>query len=226
MIAKTLLAAVFAASVTLASPVLAQQPKDDHKEHKEKDHKDKDHKKEDKKAGAKVGEAAPEFKLTDTSGKEVSLTDLKGKIVALIWFNPECPAIVQHIDKATTFKDLAKDFKGKDVVILAINSGGPGAQGAGTEKNANAKKQHGLDFPILLDESGKVGKAYGATNTPHCFVIGKDGKVAYNGAIDNGSFGKNGDKNYVREAITALLAGKPVAEASTKPYGCSVKYAK
>lgn len=224
MIAKTLLAAVFAASVCLAAPALAQVKTEPKQEHKDK----KEHKGEEKHSAhsAKIGEAAPDFKLTDTSGKTVTLAEFKGKTVVLTWFNPECPVIVQHCKTGTTLKDLSKDFKDKGVVFLAINSSGAGMEGSGTEKNANAKKEFGLDFPILLDESGTVGRSYGAKTTPHCFVVDKTGKLVYAGAIDNGSMGKNGDKNYVREALTAVLADKPVATAETRSYGCGVKYAK
>jgi peroxiredoxin len=227
MTSKKLLAALFAASLSLsgASLALAQDKpaqkdahKDDHKDHK-------DHKHEEKKAEkAKVGQAAPTFTLTDTDGKTVKLADFKGKVVVLEWFNPECPVVVMHY-KAGTTQGLVKEFKDKGVVFLAINSGGPGQQGNGTEKNANTKKEWKMDFAILLDEEGTVGRSYGATNTPQNFVIDKDGKLVYAGAIDNGSPQKVGDKNHVRAALTNILAGKPVETAETKAYGCGVKYA-
>jgi peroxiredoxin len=229
-----LLAATLTAALAFSGSALAQEKKDEKKpEHKqeqkhEKDHKDHDHKKDEKKAetkseGAKIGAAAPDFKLTDTAGKAVSLADYKGKVVVLEWFNPGCPVVQMHY-KAGTSANLVKEFGAKGVVFLCINSGAPGNQGHGTEANSNAKKDWKMEQSILLDESGTVGKAYGAKTTPHCFVIDKDGKLAYAGAIDNGNGGKVGDKNYVREALTAVLAGKPVATTETKAYGCSVKY--
>lgn len=232
---KYLLAATLTAALAFSGSALAQEKKDEKKpDHKQeqKDHKDhKDHKqdkkeekKEEKKSeGAKIGAAAPDFKLTDTSGKTVSLSDYKGKVVVLEWFNPGCPVVQMHY-KAGTSAGLVKEFGSKGVVFLCINSGAAGKQGHGTEANANAKKEWKMDQTILLDESGKTGQAYGAKTTPHCFIIDKDGKLVYNGAIDNGSGAKAGDKNYVREALNAVLAGKPVATAETKPYGCSVKY--
>jgi MFS superfamily sulfate permease-like transporter len=112
------------------------------------------------------------------------------------------------------------------VIQSAINSNAAGEQGSGKETNAKAKKDWKIEFPILLDESGDTGRAYGATNTPHCFVIGADGKIAYMGAIDDDAGGKVGKTNYVSKAVDELLAGKPVTTSSTKAYGCGVKYGK
>lgn len=196
--------------------------------------KDKGDKKEGKKeekgekaaAGAAVGSAAPAFTLKDVNDKEVKLSDYKGKIVVLEWYNPECPAIVQHHKTAKTFNDMHTAYKGKDVVILAINSSAQGQQGHGKELNEKSVKDYGIEYPVLLDEDGTVGHAYGATNTPQCYVIDKDGNLAYKGAVDNGKFGKNGDKNYVTQAVDQLLKGEKVTEAETKAYGCNVKYKK
>ncbi|MGD9688198.1 MAG: thioredoxin family protein [Phycisphaerales bacterium] len=229
MKSKILASALFALSLTLAPAALAQESKpaqkQQQKEHKhDKDGKhenhDKDGKHEKHADKAKVGEAAPAFTLTDTSGKEVKLSDFKDKVVVLEWFNPGCPVVIDMYKKGTMGK-LYNEFKDKGVVFLAINSGGPGQQGHGTAANADAKKEWKIEYPILLDETGTVGKAYGATNTPHMFVIGKDGKLAYAGAIDDKK-----DKNYVHAALTEILAGKPVSTAETRAYGCSVKYAK
>jgi peroxiredoxin len=182
-------------------------------------------KKDDKKmTGLAIGAAAPDFKLKDTNGKEVKLSDYKGKIVVIEWFNPGCPAIAQHHEKAKTFNDMFTAFKGKDVVMLAINSSAAGKEGSKLEDNQAAIKKWSMEYPVLMDTDGTVGHSFGATNTPHCFVIGKDGNLAYKGAIDNGSFGKNGDKNYVKQAVEQLLKGETVTEAETKAYGCSVKY--
>lgn len=221
----TFTAIALAGSLAMPSAALADPAKDGMK-HADKDmKKDKTDKKADKGMTAKIGEQAPAFTLTSTDGKEYKLSDLKGKIVVLEWFNPECPAIVQHHKAATTFNDLNKDFKDKDVVFMAINSGAKGKQGNGKELNTKLAKEYGIEYPILLDESGAIGKAYGAKTTPHCFIIDKDGNLVYNGAIDNGSFGKNGDKNYVRDALNQVTKGETVTTAETKPYGCSVKYA-
>jgi peroxiredoxin len=192
---------------------------------KQPEHKDKDG---GKHAAAKVGEQAPAFTLTDTDGKTVKLEDYKGKIVVIDWFNPDCPVCAAHY-KANTVQNLVTKFKDKSVVFLAINSGGAGMQGAGVERNAEAKKGWNLTFPVLLDESGKVGKLYGAKTTPHCYVIDAKGTLVYAGAIDDGAEnhgGKIGKVNYVEKAVEQTLKGETVTTSTTKPYGCGVKYSK
>jgi peroxiredoxin len=179
-----------------------------------------------KASGVKVGEDAPLFTLKDTDGKEHSLASLKGKVVVLFWFNADCPFVVKHFKDTKTFNNIAANYKDKNVVVMAINSNAPGTQGSGQKRNADAKKEWSMDYPILLDESGETGKAYGARNTPACYVIGADGKVAYMGAIDDNPGEKVGETNYVTKALDEILAGKKVTTAETKPYGCSVKYKK
>jgi len=182
---------------------------------------------DEKSAGATIGAPAPDFTLRDLDGKEHSLAALtkSGKIVVLQWFNPECPFVVKHYGENTTFNDMATKYKGKDVVILAINSGAPGKQGVGKERNAKAVKDWKIAYPVLLDESGEIGRKYGAKNTPAMYVIAKDGTLAYTGAIDDDSGAdKPGKTNYVTKAVDELLAGTNVSQATTKPYGCSVKY--
>ncbi|MFO0584384.1 MAG: thioredoxin family protein [Anaeromyxobacter sp.] len=181
-------------------------------------------------ADAAVGQPAPDFALRDLEGKTVKLGDLKGKVVVLEWFNPGCPYVVASHTKGSLVDAAAKLAKG-DVVWLAVNSAAPGKQGHGVELNREAARKWSLAHPILLDEDGKVGKAYGATNTPHMFVIGKDGKLAYKGAIDNSPDGERGSPQggtlveYVTAALADVQAGRPVKTAETKAYGCGVKYA-
>jgi peroxiredoxin len=181
-------------------------------------------------AGAELGQPAPGFTLKDLDGREVSLSSFKGKTVVLEWFNPECPYVKNAHGKGSLV-DTAKRHQKKGVVWLAINSGAPGKQGAGVEKNREAVKAFKLEHPVLLDESGAIGKAYGATNTPHLYVIDAKGVLVYRGAIDNSPDGEGrspqGGKliNYVDAALEDLLAGHPVATPDTKAYGCSVKYA-
>ncbi len=182
-------------------------------------------------ARAEVGKAAPEFTLVDLDGKTVRLADFKGKTVVLEWFNPECPFVNRAHGKGSLV-DAAKRATQAGVVWLAVNSAAPGRQGHGAPVNATGKQKFGLAHPILLDESGEVGRAYGATNTPHMFVIDDRGVLAYRGAIDNSPDGEGeaaeGGKlvRYVDVALEELRAGKPVSVKETKAYGCSVKYAK
>ena len=179
---------------------------------------------------ADVGQPAPEFSLQDLDGKVHKLSDLKGKVVVLEWFNPGCPYVVAAHTKGSLVDAGARASK-EGVVWLAINSGAPGKQGHGVETNRAAARSWSMSYPILIDESGAVGKAYGATNTPHMFVVGKDGKLAYKGAIDNSPDGERGAPQggtlveYVSAAIADLAAGRPVRSPQTKAYGCGVKYA-
>lgn len=180
--------------------------------------------------GVSVGDQAPDFKLSSARGKSVSLSDYAGKTVVLEWFNPECP-FVRASHERGSLKGLAKKQQAEGVVWLAINSGAKGKQGSGKEKNLASAKRFALGHPILLDESGTVGRQYGATNTPQLFVITPRGKIAYMGAIDNSPDGAQGMPtdgklvNYVDAALDAVARGKQPKISQTKPYGCSVKYA-
>lgn len=178
---------------------------------------------------AEVGKAAPDFALKDLNGKDVKLSSYKGKTVVLEWFNPSCP-FVKKSHSVGSLVDTAKRQTKSGVVWLAINSGAPGKQGNELALNTDAVKSWSLEHPVLRDESGAVGKAYGATNTPHMFVIDKKGVLVYAGAIDNSpdAEGKSpeGGKliNYVDQALAELAGGKAVSVPSTKAYGCGVKY--
>ncbi|USN99463.1 MAG: thioredoxin family protein [Phycisphaeraceae bacterium] len=178
--------------------------------------------------GVKVGEKAPDFTLADLNGQEHKLSDLtsQGKVVVLEWFNPGCPFVKHHYaPKFNTMNALADKYRDQNVAWLRINSGAPGKQGAGLETNKAAAAEWKIKDPILLDESGKVGHAYGSRNTPTMVVIDSTGTIAYFGAIDNDPRGDSDDHvNYVDKALTEVLAGETVTTAQTKPYGCGVKY--
>jgi peroxiredoxin len=175
---------------------------------------------------AQIGKPAPDFELVDLDGKTTKLSDHAGKIVVLEWFNPDCP-FVKRNHESGVLKELGKQLRAKGVVLLAINSGAPGKQGHGKEANVAGRDRYGIDYPILLDESGAVGRAYGAKATPHMFVVDAKGVLAYAGAIDNAPDGDPDDGklvDYVSQAVEELSAGKPVSVPETKAYGCSVKY--
>jgi peroxiredoxin len=179
---------------------------------------------------AEIGQPAPDFTLSDLDGKPVKLADYKGKVVVLEWFNPGCPFVVAAHTKGSLVDAAARASK-QGVVWLAINSGAPGKQGAGVELNRNARAEWKMGHPVLLDEAGTVGKAYGATNTPHLFVVDAAGKLAYRGAVDNSPDGERAAPQggslveYAAAAVDDLRAGRPVKVSSTKAYGCGVKYA-
>jgi hypothetical protein len=146
--------------------------------------------------------------------------------VVLEWFNPGCP-FVRYSHGEGPLKDLAKKHTANGIVWLAINSGAAGKQGAGVEINKQARQDWAMEYPVLIDANGQVGKSYEAKTTPHMYVINPAGQIVYKGALDNAPLGKvpsEGQVNYVDNALAALAAGKPVDVAETKSYGCSVKY--
>jgi peroxiredoxin len=138
---------------------------------------------------ATLGDPAPAFSLPDLDGKTVSLADFAGKTVVLEWFNPDCP-FVKYAHGEGPLATLAAEQTKGGVVWIAINSGAAGKQGTGVERNREAAKEWKLEHPILLDEDGKVGHAYGATSTPHMFVIDAGGKLVYAGGLDNAPLGR------------------------------------
>jgi peroxiredoxin len=181
-------------------------------------------------ASPKVGAPAPAFTANATTGKAVSLADQRGKIVVLEWTNHDCPYVVKHYS-TSNMQALQKEATGQGVVWLTIVSSAPGTQGHVSAAQADELTTSRKASPtaVLLDPTGTVGKAYGATNTPHMFVIGKAGTLMYAGAIDDKPTSRKGDmqgaQNYVREALAAVAAGQPVKTPVTRAYGCTVKYA-
>jgi peroxiredoxin len=176
-------------------------------------------------AAGTVGEAAPGFKLKGVDGKTYSLADYKGKTVVLEWINPNCPVSNRHTREKTMI-ELARQHG--EAVWLGINSTSPkSGDFLKPAEHLAFNQKNGIVYPVLYDESGQVGHAYGARTTPHMFIVGPDGKIAYNGAIDDDPPGRKAKAdrlNYVGKGLTAEERGKSPDPASTKPYGCSVKY--
>ena len=166
-----------------------------------------------------VGKPAPDFRGKSYDGKEVALENYKGKVIVLEWFNPGCPFVQRHY-KAKTMANTLKGFDANKVVWLAVDSTASNTAAA----TASWKKEQGFPYSVLLDTDGKVGHAYGAKTTPHMYVIDGAGKLAYAGAIDDDPRGSGAKVNYVDAALTAMTEGKSPDPASTRPYGCSVKY--
>jgi len=174
-----------------------------------------------------VGETAPAFSLQGVDGKSYSLADYKGKVVVLEWVNPNCPFSDRHA-REKTMSELNKKYGQKQVVWLGINSTNASHRDFMKPADHLAYNQKtGINYPVLYDETGKIGKAYDAKTTPHMFIIDPQGKIAYNGAIDDDPSGRK-DKaervNFVDGGLSAELASKAIDPAATKPYGCSVKY--
>lgn len=178
---------------------------------------------------AAVGQTAPDFTVKNTKGETVSLADLKGKVVVLEWTNHDCPFVKKHYQSGNIPK-LQETYAAKGVVWLTVSSAAEGKQGymEPAKLAERTAKEGNKAAHILVDSDGKVGKAYGAKVTPHLFIISKDGKIAYDGAIDSKATTKaedieTADKLFAN-ALDAVLAGKEVVNPKNQPYGCGVKY--
>ena len=178
---------------------------------------------------AVVGQPAPAFTTTDTSGKKVSLADFKGKHVVLEWVNPGCPYVVKHHSSAN-MQGTQKEATAKGVVWLAVNSTATEHSDYKTPAALAQwmQAQRAAASATLMDADGKVGRAYGARTTPHMYIVDPQGLLVYAGGIDNKPSSNPADiataTNHVKVALAETLAGKPIAAATTRPYGCSVKY--
>ncbi len=181
-------------------------------------------------AQARVGEPAPNFTATDSHGQTQTLSNFHGKFVVLEWHNNGCPYTKKHYESGN-MQSLQREWTAKGVVWFTVISSAPGEQGYMTspEENQYLVKMHADPTAVLMDPEGKIGHLYDAKTTPQMIVIDPSGKIIYDGAIDNRPTPDESDikgaDNYVTDALTAAMAGKPVAVNHTRPYGCSVKYA-
>jgi alkyl hydroperoxide reductase subunit AhpC len=176
-----------------------------------------------------VGQPAPDFTLTDVEGKEVSLSDFRGKTVVLEWHNPGCPFVQKHYGSGNMQK--TQEAATKDgVVWLTINSGAPGKQGHmdGAQAKEVLRENGAKPTAYLLDPSGRVGRTYDAKTTPHMYIVDKTGNLVYAGGIDDKPTANPADiggaRNHVLAALAELKEGKTVSVATSRPYGCAVKY--
>jgi len=176
------------------------------------------------KTTATPGEPAPEFTLRSLDGQTFSLADQRGKVLVLEWTNPDCP-FVKHAYEEQSATDLSKHWVQTGVVWWVINSNRPGSQGSGVDRNKSAKEDWGHPGTFFLDETGAVGKAYGAKTTPQMVVIDATGKVAYIGALHDAPMEKGRKpRQYTDEVLSALSNGQPAPFSRQQPWGCSVKY--
>jgi peroxiredoxin len=180
---------------------------------------------------ATVGQAAPLFSGKDSQGKTQSLEQYRGKYVVLEWTNLMCPFTRKHYDSGN-MQALQQEWTGKGVVWLTVLSSSPSHASDGyltaAQENEHIAQVHAHPTAAILDPSGEIGRLYSAKTTPHMFVIDPTGKLIYAGAIDSKATTDTSDvktaKNYVSAALTEAMAGQPVEVASTRPYGCAVKY--
>ncbi len=179
----------------------------------------------------RVGETAPDFAATDSNGQSHTLSAYRGKFVVLEWHNRDCP--YTHKQYASgNMQQLQRKWTARGVEWFTVISSAPGKQGYVTadEENAYVRQVHAAPTAVLLDPDGKLGRLYEAKTTPHMFVIDPNGTLIYDGAIDDRPTTDVSDvpgaHNYVDAALTAAMAGQPVQVSVTRPYGCSVKYAR
>ena len=181
-------------------------------------------------AQAAVGSPAPEFTATDSHGQTHSLSEYRGKYVVLEWHNQGCPYTKKHYVSGN-MQSLQKEWTAKGVVWFTVISSAPGQQGYVTdaEENAYLEQMHAVPTAVLMDPEGKLGHLFSAKTTPEMYVIDPEGKLIYEGAIDDRPTPDvsdiKGADNYLNDALMEAMAGKPVAHAYTRSYGCSVKYA-
>jgi len=177
---------------------------------------------------AVLGQPAPDFTLTDTAGKPVRLADFRGRHVVLEWNNPGCPFVKKHYQG--NMQALQKEVTGKGMVWLAINSTEDGSVDYMTPPQLGRwmQEQKAAPTATLMDEDGQVGAAYAARVTPHMYIVDPRGVLVYAGGIDSIPSARVDDipkaTNHIRQAMAEIAAGKPVSVASTRPYGCTIKY--
>ena len=177
-----------------------------------------------------VGQPAPLFTVRDTKGTSHSLDAYRGKWVVLEWFNHDCPYTRKHY-YTNNMQSLQRDYTGKGVVWISVVSSAPGNQGylasAADADQAMMERKAAPSF-IVRDTAGTLGRQYGARTTPHLYVIDPQGVLRYAGAIDDKPSPSPSQvasaHNYLKAALDAGLAGKPIAVGMTQPYGCDVKY--
>ena len=178
---------------------------------------------------ARVGQPAPDFVATDSNGQSHHLADYRGKFVVLEWHNNGCPYTQKHYQSGN-MENLQREWTARGVIWFTVISSAPGEQGYVTaaQENDYMRQIHAAPTAALLDSDGQLGRLYDAKTTPHMFVINPEGVLIYDGAIDDRPTTDQSDiagaTNYVSQALTEAMAGKPVSVATTRPYGCSVKY--
>jgi len=178
-----------------------------------------------------VGKPAPLFTGTDSNGKSWSLADLKGKVVVLETTNHDCPYVRKHYN-SKNMQTQQREAAANGVVWLTLASSAAGEQGHVTAPQANdlTRSRDAAPAAVILDPQSKIARLYGATVTPHMYIVDAKGVLVYKGGIDSIPSSSTSDipkaTQYVRAALGEVLAGKQVTEASTRAYGCTLKYPK
>lgn len=176
-----------------------------------------------------VAQPAPAFSGVDSNGEPHNLADYRGKMVVLEWTNHECPYVGKHY-RSANMQAIQKEAVKAGGVWLSIISSEPGSQGFVSAAKANelTRSRDAAPSAVLLDPDGIIGRAYDARVTPHMFIIDAKGTLVYMGGIDSirstGVDDVPKAKPYVRDALKELAAGKPITNAVTTAYGCTIKF--
>ncbi len=175
-----------------------------------------------------LGSSIPlaDVKMRDISGTSLSLNDAKGKQGLLVIFSCNtCPWVIDWQDR---YVSIANEFLPQGFGVIAVNSNEAYFDGVDSfEAMQKHAKKNGYNFYYTVDEKSQLAKAFGATRTPHIYLFDSEGTLVYRGAIDdNSKNAKKVKKTYLADAMNAILAGEPIAPASTKAFGCTIKFAK
>lgn len=180
-------------------------------------------------AALAIGQRAPELELQDIDGKPLRLGDYRGRHVVLEWTNPGCPFVRKHY-RSGNMQALQAEARGKGVVWLTVNSTADGSADFLTPQQMARwqAEQKAAPTATVMDESGELGRAMGARNSLHFFILNPRGELIYAGAIDSIASAKVEDiqtaTNYVRQGLDEALAGKPLSVVANRPYGCPITY--
>lgn len=168
----------------------------------------------------KLGETVPDFQLSDTTGKVTKLSDLKGKIVMIHFWSATCPFVARYEER---IQQITKDYVDKGVIVLGIDSNVNETQ----DQIQKVASERNVNYPILIDKGNSIADQFGALTTPHVFLIDREGKLIYEGSVDDQGWGEDNPvtKHYAKDAIEALIAGNPISNPSTQTFGCTVKRA-
>jgi peroxiredoxin len=173
-----------------------------------------------------VGAQAPQFTAKGADGKQHRLNDYAGKLVVLEWTNPVCPFTAVKY-KSGAMQALQRYAASRQIVWLSIDTAGPDKAGYLTPAAARERvaQMHATVTAFLFDVDGNIARSYGAKTTPSFFVVNRDGKLAYEGAMDDQVFAdQDRGREYVKSALDDLLAGRGVQKTETQPQGCAVEY--
>jgi peroxiredoxin len=180
-------------------------------------------------AAPQVGQPAPDFAVRDSQGQTRTLAEFAGRTLVLEWSNHDCPFVQKHYG-GDNMQALQRRFTEQGVAWLTVISSAPDSQGHVSPQQADelSTRRNAAPSAVLLDEDGRMGRAYEAKVTPHMYVIDPQGILQYMGGIDSIRSSDPADipkaTPYLAEAVEAVLAGRPAPNPVTRAYGCSVKY--